>query len=176
MSPEHQQTQGRTLSFPARIGIGALIALAAVTVLILIFSTEPVAERETAVRQNAMLVQVTRPEAGSFRPVIETTGIVQPAREITLTPRVSGEIVGRSESFIPGGFVRQGEVVVRIDDADYLNLLRQRESETKQAVAELEIEEGRRELAERDYRELQGRISDDNRALILRQPQQRAAE
>lgn len=158
------------------VAISGILVLAGAAALWLIFSTEPQAQREAAVRQTAMLVQVTNPEAGLFRPVIEAMGTVTPASHITLTPRVSGEVVGLSDSFVPGGFIRKGEVVVRLDDADYRNALLQRESEHKQAIAQLEIEKGRQDLAANDYRELKGTISEDNRSLILREPQQRAAE
>lgn len=170
------QFQKGTLTRRTSVLISVVLVVLGAAALALIFSTEPIAEREAAVRQTAMLVQVTKPERGSFRPVIEAMGTVTPAREITLTPRVGGEVVELSDSFVPGGFARKGDVLLRIDDADYRNLLLQSESELKQARAELEIEQGRQELAERDYRELQRDVSEDNRALILRQPQLRAAE
>lgn len=166
----------RTLSLGARIVICAVLLLIGAGALALIFTTEPVAQREAAVRQTAMLVQVTQPERGSFRPVIEAMGTVMPAREVTLTPRVSGAAVALADSFVPGGFVRRGDVVVRIDDADYRNLLQQRESELMRAIADLEIEQGRQELALQDYRDLDRPVPEDRRALILREPQLRAAE
>lgn len=165
-----------TLSLPTRIVICVVLLLVGAAALALIFSTEPVAEREAAVRQTAMLVQVTKPERGSFRPVIEAIGTVRPARAITLTPRVGGQVVALADSFVPGGFIRQGEVVVRIDDADYRNILQQRESALEQAISDLEIEQGRQELALQDYRDLQRAVPEDRRALILREPQLRAAD
>lgn len=166
----------KTLPVRARVTICVALLLLGAAALWLIFSTEPEAQREAATRQTAMLVQVTSPEVGDFRPEIEAMGTVMPASEIVLTPRVSGEVVERSAAFVPGGFLRKGDVVIRIDDADYRNALAQRESGLQQAIAELEIEKGRQDLAERDYRELKGTISEDNRALILREPQLRASE
>ena len=165
-----------TLSLPTRIVICVALLLVGAAALALIFSTQPIAEREAAVRQTAMLVEVTQPERGSFRPVIEAMGTVTAERAITLTPRVGGELVALADSFVPGGFIRQGEVVARIDDADYRNILQQRESAVEQAISDFEIEQGRQELALQDYRDLQRPVPEDRRALILREPQLRAAE
>ena len=158
------------------IVICAILLLAGAAVLALIFSTEPEAQRETAVRETAMLVTVTRPESGTFRPLVNTVGTVRPAREVMLSPRVMGEVTVMADAFVPGGFVDAGDVLLRIDPADYRAALRQAESELLQAVADLEIEQGRQDLAERDYRELQRELAPDKEALVLRRPHLRSAE
>ena len=116
------------------------VAAAAITV---IFSTEPAAERSSARKQTAMLVEVSALESGAFRPTLTAMGTVRPEREIMLSPRVGGEIVALSKSFTPGGFVEQGEVLLQIDPADYEAALLQRSSELRQASADLELELGR---------------------------------
>jgi RND family efflux transporter MFP subunit len=149
-----------------------LVAAAAITV---IFSTEPAAERSSARKQTAMLVDVSALESGAFRPTITAMGTVRPEREIMLSPRVGGEIVALSKSFTPGGFVEQGEVLLQIDPADYEAALLQRQSELRQASADLELELGRQELARNDYEELKGTISSEYETLVLRAPQLNAA-
>lgn len=148
------------------------VAAAAITV---IFSTEPAAERSSARKQTAMLVEVSALESGAFRPTLTAMGTVRPEREIMLSPRVGGEIVALSKSFTPGGFVEQGEVLLQIDPADYEAALLQRSSELRQASADLELELGRQELARNDYEELKGTISSDYETLVLRAPQLNAA-
>jgi RND family efflux transporter MFP subunit len=148
-----------------------VILLLAAGTLTVIFSTEPRAERSSAVKQTAMLVEVAAVERGSFRPTLVAMGTVRPEREIVLSPRVGGEIVSLSPSFTPGGFVEKGEVLLQIDPADYETALMERQSELRQASAELEMELGRQELARQDYEELQGTISSEYKTLVLRQPQ-----
>lgn len=162
----------------ARITLLICAAIAAVgaAALVLIFSTEPTPQRETAVRQTAMLVDVTTPEAGTFRPVIEALGTVVPARDITLRPRVSGQVVEISEQFTPGGFVREGETLLRIEQADYTNALQQRQAELAQARADLEMEQGQAAKAKQDYESLGRELPPERRALVLRLPQLHAAE
>lgn len=151
--------------------ISMLILLAGAAVTVLIFSTEPTAERGGATRETAMLVEVTGVEKGDFRPTIVTTGTVQPDRDILLSPRVSGEIVYLSPAFVPGGFVRKGQTLLRIDPADYENTLRLRQSDLRQAQADLSLEKGQQEIARQDYRLLGDSLSPDNRSLVLREPQ-----
>jgi RND family efflux transporter MFP subunit len=147
------------------------ILLLAAGVVAVIFSTEPRAERSSAMKQTAMLVEVTEVARGDYRPIVVAMGTVRPEQEIMLSPRVGGEIVSVSETFTPGGFVEKGEVLLQIDPTDYEATLLERRSELRQASAELEMELGRQDLARQDYEELRGTISDEYRTLVLRQPQ-----
>lgn len=140
-----------------------------------IFLTEPVAQRSSASKETAMLVEVTGVEEGTFRPAIVAMGTVRPEQEIVLSSRVGGEIVSMAESFTPGGFVEKGEVLLQIDPADYEATLLQRQSELRQAKADLQMELGRQELARRDYAEIEDTISSDYKNLVLREPQLDAA-
>ncbi|HKX57503.1 MAG TPA: efflux RND transporter periplasmic adaptor subunit, partial [Xanthomonadales bacterium] len=97
-------------------------------------------------------------------------------QEITLSPRVSGQVISLAENFTPGGYVAKGEVLLQIDPADYETVVQQRRSELHQAEAELEMEIGRQEQARRDYEGLKGTISDRYRTLVLREPQLNAAQ
>ena len=159
------------MNWKTTVVICTLILLLAVGVIAVIFLTEPTAQRSSATKRTAMLVDVTGVERGTFRPDITAMGTVRPEQEIVLSPRVSGEIVSISESFTPGGFVEEGQVLLRIDPADYEVNLLQRQSELRQATADLELELGRQDLAKKDYQELEGTISPEYKTLVLREPQ-----
>lgn len=154
----------------------AVLVLAGIAGVVLVFTTEPVAERESAVRQSASLVDVIRGQHGTFRPTVSATGTVRPAREISLSARVEGEIVELGENFVPGGFVDAGELLVHIDDADYRVVLEQQQSALEQAIAGLEIEQGERAAAASDYRQFDRELPPERRALVLREPQGRSAQ
>jgi RND family efflux transporter MFP subunit len=151
------------------ICLALLLGSGAVTVLI--FSTEPTAERTGASRETAMLVDVTTVERDTARPTIEAMGTVRPAQEVTLRPRVGGEIVRRADAFTPGGTVEKGDTLLQIDPSDYRNTLRQRRSELRQAEADLTLEMGRQDVAQRDYELLGDTLTGENKALVLRKPQ-----
>lgn len=143
--------------------------------IVVIYNTEPTATRETATRESAMLVDVVPVERGDHHPRIVATGTVTPAREIQLSPRVSGEIIERADAFTPGGIVEKGTRLLLIDPADYKNALRQRESELRQARTDLKLEQGRQSIARQDFEMLDESINTDSRALVLREPQLAAA-
>jgi RND family efflux transporter MFP subunit len=156
--------------------ICVIIFLSAAAMLVFIYSTEPTAQRSSASKRTAMLVDVTAVEFGTFRPTITATGAVRPEQEISLRPRVSGEIIAISDSFTPGGFINAGETLLQIDPADYQAELLARQSALHQVSADLELELGRQELAKDDYSELEGSISSEYKALVLREPQLKTAQ
>jgi len=159
------------VNWKTTIAICTVILSLAATTITVIRLTEPKAQRTSASKRTAMLVEVTRAERGTFQPEILVTGTVRPEKEIVLSPRVGGEIVSVSPSFTPGGFVDEGEILLQIDPADYEVVLLQRKSELLQASADLELELGRQDLALKDYKELEGTISSQYKSLVLRAPQ-----
>lgn len=159
------------MNWKTTIVICCVILLLAASVITVIHLTEPKAQRTSASKRTAMLVEVTHGERGTFQPEIIAMGTVRPEKEIVLSPRVGGEIVSISESFTPGGFVDEGEVLLEIDPSDYEVVLLQRKSELLQASADLELELGRQNLALKDYKELEGTISSEYKSLVLRAPQ-----
>ncbi len=122
-----------------------------------------------------MLVEVIEVSRGDHKPLVEATGNVQPAMDIILSPRVGGEVIAISEAFIPGSFVKKGEVLLQIDPADYQNTLRLRESDLQLARADLAVEMGRQDVAQKDYELIGDELSQENQNLVLRKPQLESA-
>lgn len=154
------------------------ILLVGGAVTAIIFFTEPTAARSGATKTTAMLVDVMEVQRETVQPTVEAMGTVVPAQDIVLRPRVGGEIIRRADAFTPGGYVRKGDVLLQIDPSDYEHALRQRQSELRQALADLEVERWQRDIAEREYR-LRGDtldLSEQNRAVALREPQFDAAQ
>ena len=141
------------MNWKTTIVICCIILLLAASAITVIHLTEPKAQRTSASKRTAMLVEVTHGEPGTFQPEILVMGTVRPEKEIVLSPRVGGEIVSISQSFTPGGFVDEGEVLLQIDPADYEVVLVHRKSEMLQASADLELELGRLDLAHKDFEE-----------------------
>lgn len=146
------------------------------TLVYFIFKTEPSASKTGATKESAMLVEVAQVRRADYRPVIVATGAVEPARDVVLSPRVGGEVVWRSEKFVPGGYVEKGEILLKIDPADFRNRLALRRSDLRQALAELEIEQGRQDVALKDYALIDENLSGENQQLVLREPQLHAVE
>lgn len=152
-----------------------LILLLGAGATAVIFFTEPKAVRETATKETAMLVEVAAVKRGTYRPTIVAMGSVAPEQEIILSPRIRGEVVARAPAFTPGGRVAEGETLLRIDPADYRNTLQERQSALERAVADLNIEMGRQDVALQDYRILDEELADEKKSLVLRTPQLKTA-
>jgi RND family efflux transporter MFP subunit len=155
--------------------ISTIILITAIVVTTLIFVTEPTAKMEGATKESAMLVDVMRIDRGSYQPVVVSTGTVEPSQDVTLSPRVNGQVIRISSSFIPGGFVNMGQILLQIDPADYENTLDMRKSDLQQAIADLNIEMGRQNIAQKDYELLEESLTLENESLVLREPQLNAA-
>jgi len=170
-NPDRPDSGRSRAGVTATLLICLLVLLLGVGLTVLIFSTEPEPQRTAASIQTAMPVRVTRAKHGDFRPVIEVMGTVRAVRDITLRPRVGGEIVELADSFIPGGAAEKGEPLLRIDPRDYEIALQRAQSDLRRAVADLELEKGRQEVARKDYNLLEEPLTPENRALVLRKPQ-----
>lgn len=99
-------------------------------------------------------------------------GPVIPARTVLLKSRVSGQVVAINSEFTDGGFLKQGSVVVQLDDNDYKLALAQKKSELVNAQYGLKLEMGRQEVAQREWQLLNGNRGKEafNSDLALRKP------
>jgi RND family efflux transporter MFP subunit len=171
-SPAHEGSASWKLSAL----ISGVILLLAGGLAAFTFFTEPTAERGGATKKTAMLVDVVEVKRDTHRPTIVATGTVEAAKDIVLRPQVGGQILSLTPEFTPGGFVEQGDTLVRIEPADFRHALAQRESDLRQAQADLAVEEGRQGAARADYEYLGEELPTENRELVLRKPQLQAAK
>ena len=153
-------------------GLVCLVILsAAVAAIIWINRTEPVAQKVDTTRKSAALVETITVRRGTYSPRLIVMGTVQAAQQISLRPRVAGQVVELSPEFVPGGMIRKDDLLLRIDPADFENALSINESELEQAQALMEIEEARQRLAGKELELLGNSIGDTNRSLVMREPQ-----
>lgn len=139
--------------------------------VIVINRTEPTAQKSNSSRKSAALVETVVVERGTYSPRLVVLGTVQAAQDIVLSPRVSGQVIEMSPKLVPGGMVREGDQLLRIDPADFENAVSIRQSELAQKEASREIEQARQRLAEKELKMLEGSIDGSNRSLVLREPQ-----
>ncbi len=81
-------------------------------------------------------VRVTRVVAAAEYLSISSQGTVQPRSQSELIPEVSGRVVWISPSLVGGGAFRQGDVLLRIDDADYRSSMQRSEAALKRTEVE----------------------------------------
>nr|WP_267135529.1 efflux RND transporter periplasmic adaptor subunit [Pseudoalteromonas sp. L21] len=103
---------------------------------------------------------------------VKSHGIVKPKNHTELVAQVSGQVVSLSEQFVQGGFVKQGDILARIDPNDYEAALIEAEAGLAQASSALEIERAQVSVAQAEWDRIKG---DSNQVipskLYLRKPQ-----
>ncbi|WP_462325050.1 efflux RND transporter periplasmic adaptor subunit [Desulfoplanes sp.] len=126
----------------------------------------------------APLVTVQKAVFGKERVVIQAMGTVVPARQTALSPQVSGRIVQLASGFEPGGILPRGTRAVGIDPRDFELIVEQKKTALVQARASLALEQGRQDVAKKEWALLRGdqdRAPEDA-ALALRKPQLEQAQ
>lgn len=73
-------------------------------------------------------VRVVQVQAAAEYLSINSQGTVQPRSQSELIPEVTGRVVWISPSLVNGGAFQEGDVLLRIDDADYLTLVSRSEA------------------------------------------------
>lgn len=155
---------GTTITCLAILGASA-------AAVVVINKTEPTAQQINATRKSSALVDTITAERGTYSPQLVVLGTVEPAQDITLGPRISGQVVELSPEFIPGGMVSKGDLLLRIDPSDFENAISISNSELLQKEALWEIEQARQRLAVKELEMLEDTIDATNRGLVLREPQ-----
>ena len=99
----------------------------------------------------APLVQTQYAEVRTGALDVSGSGTVRPQAQVNLAPQISGKIVYVSPSLVSGGRVRRGQILVRIEQADFENALRQAEAEVAQQRVTLLQEEEESLIAQEEY-------------------------
>ncbi|WP_298916174.1 efflux RND transporter periplasmic adaptor subunit [uncultured Algimonas sp.] len=139
--------------------VGATVAMSAL-------APEP---EETDDPIKALPVLTALAEAGTVQLSVTTQGEVQPRTEIALVAQVPGRITYMSPDFLEGGQFRRGDLLVRIDPAEYRLRVTQAKANVSQAETVLARERSEADLARMDWEDLgSGQAATP---LTLRQPQ-----
>lgn len=155
------------------------LALAIIGGAIIIYryqiKTSPRAGRKKPPAQ-AKLVQVIPVRKDDCQTTVVADGIVMPAKQVALRPQVTGQIVELSDDVVPGGIVEAGQKLMQIEHSDYEILVRQRQYDVARAEKDFKVELGNQAVAKQEYELLGEVISEEDRELVLREPQLASAE
>ncbi|MBD3768823.1 MAG: efflux RND transporter periplasmic adaptor subunit [Rhodobacterales bacterium] len=112
---------------------------------------KPEKAEEARVGLNVFAEKVRR---GDLQITVEAQGEVRPRREIVVAPQISGRIAYVSPDFIDGGFIKQGQVLIRVEAADYELAVVRARSGVASAEQTLTREIAEAELARQDIEDL----------------------
>lgn len=163
------------LGMGAKVIIAVLIVGGAMVIYRYQIKTSPRMGRKRPPRQ-ARLVQVASLQRSDCTTTVTGDGVVMPARQVALRPQVTGQVVKLSDNVVPGGIVREGQNLLAIDRRDYETLVSQRQFDVARALRDLKVEKGNQAIAEQEYELLGEAVAEEDRELVLRQPQIVSAE
>ncbi len=146
MQPVIKKTSPDAPEIAFRILACVLIILIGLGIFIFFNMTKPKTKKAKP-KRIPPLVDVVSVQPESRQIVVPALGTVDAEKEVSLKSRLSGEIVLMSPEFIPGGLFKKGEVMLKIDPADYLLDIRRKEAAVSSAKAVLEIELGYQDVA-----------------------------
>ena len=165
-SVQHRSVGGRILRLLLPVAILAIGGAAAFWML----ETSPQAKPRPHAR-NATLVAVRSVTYDTQQTLVSGMGTVAAARSVALKPQADGEIIEMSANLAPGGHFHAGETLLKIDPTDYRLTVRQLATDVAKAQADLDLEQGNQRVARKEYDLLGERVSAEEKALMLRQPQ-----
>jgi RND family efflux transporter MFP subunit len=161
-------------SWRHRLVIPVGVIFVALMLALILIKTAPSPEKKPR-EQQARLVEVVPAERGAWPALIPAWGEVMPARAVALQPRVSGTVIEIDDALNPGVHVQEGDLLLRIDPADYALAVSRAKAALAQAKAALAREEGNQRVAKREFELVGAEVSDEEKALMLRRPQLESA-
>jgi len=140
----------RIIAIAAPIAIIAVLGAGGFAVLSAL-KPEPEKAEEARIGLNVFAEKVRK---GDLQITVEAQGEVRPRREIIVAPQISGRISYVSPDFIDGGFIKQGQLLVRVEAADYELAVVRARSGVASAEQGLTREIAEAELAQQDIEDL----------------------
>jgi RND family efflux transporter MFP subunit len=159
-----------------RLGATVVILAAGVGGLMALVKSRPQNQRVPPA-QRGVLVEVQTVQPASHRLSVVAHGTVTAARELSLAPQLSGAVMEQHPQLIAGGLIKAGELLLRVDETDYQLTAAQRRAQVEQAAQALELEQGRKAVAMREW-QLMGTAGADKGSVgrATREPQVKQAE
>ncbi len=116
-----------------------------------VLSNVPTAPQIRAAGTATLVVRVVQPEVRDTELRLRETGTVQVRNSVELSPQVSGRVVQVNPALAPGGTFAAGEVLFRLDDADYRAAIDRARADLAARQADLEVERAEAEIARREW-------------------------
>ncbi|WP_259651222.1 efflux RND transporter periplasmic adaptor subunit [Shewanella sp. KT0246] len=151
----------------------AIIAVVVIAIFV-ITSNPPTSKRGAKKAASNVTVETRQIHLQDYQIEVSSFGVVKPRTQSSLVTQASGQILSISSNFREGGFFERGEVLVQLDDRDYLAEVKIAQAGLLQAKQGLQEEQARVEQALIDWKRLgNGREPTE---LVLRKPQLAAAQ
>lgn len=163
----------RYIFIAAQLLLTVAIVLAGFVVAKRLVETKPRIKKVRPVEPlPSVSIKLARPER--VRVEVPGDGTVRPSKEVEMVPQVSGKVVYVSKDLVTGGRFKEGELLVRIEDSDYVAALKKAEAELKTLKAKLYQLKEESEVARAEWEDLNP--GEDPPPLLLKLPDIKAVE
>jgi len=130
-----------------------ILIMGGIMMMRLLIATKPEIKRVRP-PEVAPPVEVRRVDPSTITVMIDGEGTVRPSKQIDIVPQVPGRAVYVSENMVRGGRFKKGELLIRIEDSDYLSALKRAEAELRAQEARLQMLREESEEAGREWHEI----------------------
>ncbi|VUD47124.1 p-hydroxybenzoic acid efflux pump subunit AaeA [Thalassocella blandensis] len=144
------------------------------SVLMTVYSPPPTVKEEP---QKAMLVNALEVQKADMTIRIPSQGRVAPHTRTILISEVMGLVTEVSQDFVSGGFVKKGQLLVKLDDRNYRAAVKQAEANVARAKKDLIQVKGQAQVAYQQYkRNKSTKRTSEALSLLLHEPQLEESE
>lgn len=102
--------------------------------------------------------------------IVRAMGVVKPEKQVVVQPEVSGRVVEQNEQLVPGGRIRTGDPLVRVDPRDYTTAVSATKAELAQARLAVREQNSLKQVAEHEWKDRPQGFSEETLAFALREP------
>ena len=150
-----------------------IICLTAIAVFIII-KNPPEAKKRKHKQTKAIQVETISLKTKDFDIILNSYGVVEPSVTTQLISQVSGKIIYVNEKFKNGAYIKKNELLLKIEDDDYLANVKIEKSKYILAQQALVEEEAKSAQAKRDWQKFNKNAKFNE--LVLRIPQLKSAK
>ena len=154
--------------------LAGIILVVTVLIITLLGAFKPSISKQPASSPVAIPVKTITVARQSYPLRLVSQGIVEATTQASLAAQVSGNVIARAAGFERGGYFKKGDVLVTLDDRDYVAALKLAVANEKKARVSVEEEQARSKQAITDWQRLGNGKKPS--AFVARLPQVAAAE
>ncbi|WP_121628460.1 efflux RND transporter periplasmic adaptor subunit [Poseidonibacter antarcticus] len=156
-----------------KILIPFIIILGTIGVVYIIFDNPPEAKKQKA-KVSKIKVEVKKLVKQDFLISLDSFGTAQPSVQTTLTSQVSGKVIYVNDKFKNGAYFKKGDLLVQIEDLDYISDEKIAQAQLVLAKQALLEEQAKSKQAKEDWEKFN--IKGKPNSLVLRVPQLQSAK
>jgi RND family efflux transporter MFP subunit len=149
-----------------------VIIVASLVIAVTLRMARPDAEQNEPLQLSVVVDAITVSTKDAYISV-SSQGTIAPRTQTNLVSEVSGRVVEVSPSFVAGGSFNEGDVLIKLDDQNYLAAVSRAQASVAAANSQLEQEKGQGDVAQREWDRMSAEEQSRIRAkeFYLRKPQ-----